>query len=168
MSTNHAFSGNSVRVDDFSELDPAVDVGSAFDDADPQSVVSLHLHSSQLIPGNKSTAMLAHPLIWIAAGTSVFLTAWLCPSSLYGQLFQTESRVFLDLRSFLFSGDCVLLTCIGLWVGVGGRFFDAPLRFAAGTDLDEAPTTRISLLMLMIAANITSVALFSGRAESPQ
>lgn len=160
MTTNHAFSGNSVRHDGFSELDPLADDGSAFDDAGAQSVVSLHVHSSRFILGNKSTALLAHPLMWIAAGTLVFLTAWLFPSSLYAQFFHTESRVFLDVRSFLFSDACVLLTCIGLWVGVGGRFFDLPLRFVAGTDLDEAPTTRISLLLLMIAANITSVALF--------
>ncbi len=160
MATNHAFSGNSVRPDDFSDLDPVVDDDNAFDDAGGQSVVSVHLPSSQFILCNSSTAMLAHPLMWIAAGTSVFLAAWLFPSSLYAQFFQTESRVFLDLTSLLYSGACVLLTCIGLWVGGGGRFFDFPLRFAAGTDLDEAPATRISLLLLMIAANITSVALF--------
>lgn len=160
MATKHAFGGNSVRPDDFSELDPVVDDVTAVDDAGAQSVVSVHLPSSRFVLCNRSTAMLAHPLMWIAAGTSVFLAAWLFPSSLYAQFFQTESRVFLDLTSFLYSGACVLLTCMGLWVGGGGRFFDFPLRFAAGTDLDEAPATRISLLLLMIAANITSVALF--------
>ena len=160
MTKNQSSNGNSARFDNFSNLEPRVDDRSEFDNADAQSGLNLHLHTSQFILGNKSTALLAHPLIWIAAGTSVFLTAWLFPSSLYAQFFQTESRVFLDLTSFLYSGACVLLTCVGLWVGLGGRFFDFPMRFTAGTDLNEAPTTRISLLLLMIAANITSVALF--------
>lgn len=109
---------------------------------------------------NRSTALLAHPLMWIAAGTLVFLVAWFFPPSLYSEFYGEESRVFFDLKTLVFSACCIACTCAGVWLGMTGRFFDAVPRVTAGTDLMQTPVTRIGLLLLMIAANLTSIALY--------
>ena len=134
---------------------------SHLEDGDFQAAHEFVVAQKGSIFRNEQTFSLAHPVIWIFAGTSVFLAAWLFPPRLFTELFRVESRMFLDMQTFLYSAACVLCTLFGVWVGGGGRFNSRLPQIVATTDLNRAPNTRIALLLLMITANFVAVALFA-------
>lgn len=129
-------------------------------DSEPSEATIVYAAGRSLILRNYATSTLAEPWVWIAGGTFVFLVAWLFPPKLYEQYFGDSSRMFLDLRMFGFSVGCIALTVCGLWCGFGGSLRYVKGRVIAGTNLQHASVTRISLLLLMILCNCLSAAIF--------
>jgi hypothetical protein len=129
-------------------------------DTDPSEANIVYALSHGLILKNSGTSVLAGPLVWIAAGTFVFLVAWLFPPKLYEEMFGVSSRMFLDIKTLGFSFGCIAMTVCGLWCGLGGKLHVATGRIMAGTSLQNASVTRMSFLLLMILCNCLSVLLF--------
>ncbi len=122
--------------------------------------IELHIVSSSPVACNPATAVLAHPLVWMAAGTTVFFAAWTFPPGLYAHLFATSSAMHFDLKSFGFTMSCIAVLLAGIWCGLGGSFRTGPPRLLVGTDLDQTPWTGNGLLVLLTLGNLASCVIF--------
>ena len=136
-------------------------IGNPDEDAEPEAdAQTLHVAVHGAVTCNRQTAVLAHPLVWMAAGLLVFTAAILFPPDLYARLFAETSAMYLDPLSSIYTLSCVGLILAGLWCGLGGSFSTIPPRTLVGTDLDQLPVTGHGLLVLLTLGNITSSLLF--------
>lgn len=135
------------------ELDRAGDDSAHFDND-----VLIASHSP--VFANPETTQLAHPLIWVAMGTLVFVIATLFPPDYYYHLFGRRSAMHLNLLSVAYTFSCILLVIAGIWVGMGGRMKSAQPRMIVGTSLDDAPLTANGMLILLTCGNMLSAFLY--------
>ena len=122
--------------------------------------LELRITTSSPVTCNPATTVLAHPLVWMAAGTIVFLAAWTFPPRLYERMFAVSSAMYLDPTSFAFTMSCIVILLAGIWCGLGGTFRTAQPRLLVGTDLDQTPWTGNGLLLLLTVGNLASCAIF--------
>lgn len=110
---------------------------------------------------NMETALLAHPLVWLAVSVVVFAAAWLFPPRLYVSMLGDDNYMFLDMRMLAYNSACLLLLVVGLWVGLGGQLLNARVQRAVESPLTGAPLTSYGLLLVFIFMNLTAIGLFA-------